>query len=71
MYIMYFNYSTILHVLHNKWWRTRTPKKMQKNIFFINKCQINIVATLNVTPTLNVAPDVICRKADAKCRNQR
>ena len=29
------------------------------------------VATLNVASTLNVAPDVICRKADAKGRNQR
>ena len=29
------------------------------------------VATLNVAPTLNVALDVKCRKADAKCRNQR
>ena len=28
------------------------------------------VATLNIAPTLNGAPDVICRKADAKGRNQ-
>ena len=26
---------------------------------------------LNVAPTLNVAPDVICRKVDAKCTGAR
>jgi hypothetical protein len=29
------------------------------------------VATLNVASPLNVALDVKCRKADAKCRNER
>jgi len=36
-----------------------------------SRVYIASVATLNVAPTLNVALDVKCRKADAKCRNQR
>ena len=60
-----FTKSTIL-TWHGYWylWNSDT-----RRIVWANK-RMN-VATLNVAQTLNVAPDVICRKADAKCRNQR